>query len=414
MSEENKTGRELPLKDFDNHIEKFFWKYEKSLLWKKFEDYQKNLLCIQDITDRLLGYMKGYEVSYKPEITDETGRFSQEKISGFVEELLSRWAAKQREGTFTDPSTGESMAEPYIRARQELYSSYLYLVMRCSLCKGDYALVAGGEMAERTDFGFLLEQAKRLSQSWCVMKEPDGSKKNELFWGYDGHFGLHLYRVFSCPVAGYDNGFDLVRRLPVDRPAFLTDEGNVKRNILKRIYLGRTPASLLKRAEEAAQPDEEDITGDSCEEEDDYDMEDTCDGEAGYDIHDDEDDYDDDEFLQYDDWDYQEDDDDAWYEEGERQAQKQADMEYLVLFFEHQNEYVENCIRFVELFQQAGQDVVRGFCEDLEEIAALYLAERDIPPVMDTDKALDVYSGIYDGPFRQAERYSRGAQWKKM
>ena len=124
MSEENKTRRELPLKDFEADFEKYF-QYEKSPLWKKVEDYQKNLLCIQDVADRLLGHMKGHGVSFKPEITDEKGKFSQEKLSGFVDELLARWAEKQREGTFTDLSTGESMAESYIRARQELYGSYM-------------------------------------------------------------------------------------------------------------------------------------------------------------------------------------------------------------------------------------------------------------------------------------------------
>ena len=235
MKEESKTRRELFFNDSETNIIKNFETYEKSLLWKKAENYQKNLLCIQDIADRLLGYMKGHQTSFRPKITDENGKFSQEKLSGFVEGLLSRWAAKQREGTFTDPSTEESIAEPYIRVRQELYVSYLYVVMRCCLCKGDYALVTGREMEVRTDFAFLLEQAKRLWQNWCVMEIPEGGKRNELFWGYDDQFGLHLYRVLSCPEAGYNNGLDLVGRLPVDRPAFLTDEGNVKLNRFKSI-----------------------------------------------------------------------------------------------------------------------------------------------------------------------------------
>ena len=276
MKEENKTRRELFFNDSETNLVKKFEKYEKSLLWKKSENYQKNLLCIQDIADRLLGYMKGHQASFKPEITDENGKFSQEKLSGFVEELLSRWAAKQREGTFTDPSTGESIVEPYIRVRQELYGSYLYVVMRCCLCKGDYALVTGREMEVRTDFAFLLEQAKRLWRSWCVMEKPDEGKKNELFWGYDDQFGLHLYRVLSCPKAGYNNGLDLVGRLPVDCPTFLTDEGNVKRNQFKSIYLGRRPWSLAKKAEE-------DIAGDSLEGEDSYDGEDGYYTEDSYD-----------------------------------------------------------------------------------------------------------------------------------
>ena len=285
--------------------------------------------------------------------------------------------------------------------------------------------MTGGEMEERTDFAFLLEQAKRLWRNWCVMEMPEGGKRNELFWGYDDQFGLHLYRVLSCPKAGYNNGLDLVGHLPVDRPAFLTDEGNVKRNRFKSIYLNRRPWSLAKKAEEAAQP-EEDIAGDSREGEDSYGTEDGYDGEDGYDTedsYDEEGDYDieDDYDIEYS---YDEEDDyrddmyeyrdDAWYEAEEREVQKQVDIEYLALSFESSSEYVRHCRRFVELFEQAGQDVLRGFCEDLEEIVALYLAEQDIPPVMDTDKALDVYSGIYDGPYRQAERYSRGIRWKNL
>ena len=167
---------------------------------------------------------------------------------------------------------------------------------------------------------------------------------------------------------------------------------------------------------------EEDIAGDSLEGEDSYDgedgydTEDSYDEENGYDIEDDydieytydeEDDYRDDMYFP----EYQ---DDAWYEAEAREVQKQVDIEYLAMSFESSIEYVRHCRRFVELFQQAGQDVMRGFCEDLEEIVALYLAEQDIPPVMDTDKALDVYSGIYDGPYRQAERYSRGIRWKNL
>lgn len=422
MDEKN---RELLLEDVLKNPEereksrlwKAFENYEKSPLWRKFENYRKNLLCLEDVAGRLLSNMKGQGVSFKPEITDRKGRFSQEKLTAFVDGLLSRWAAKQREGTFTDSSTGESMAEPYIRARQELYGCYLYLVMRCSLNKGDYALMTSSEMKVRTDFAFLLEQAKGISLSWCVMEWADGSKKNELFWGYDGEFGLHLYRVLSHPKAGIDNGFDLPGGLPVDYPQFLTDEGNVKRNQLKRIYVGHRPASLAKKAEEAEeelQPDEEDMAGNGAADEDGGDSEDGYDAN-GYDIEDggdDEEDYDDNwgQWENYDDVYYE----DEYDEAEERRVQKMVDIEYLVNFFEYPEEYVRKCKRFVELFRQAGSDVLRGFCEDLEEIVALYLAERDIPPVMDTDKALDVYSGIYDGPCRQAERYTRGIQWKNL
>ena len=71
MKEESKTRRELFFNDSETNIIKKFETYEKSLLWKKSENYQKNLLCIQDIADRLLGYMKGHQASFGPEITDE-------------------------------------------------------------------------------------------------------------------------------------------------------------------------------------------------------------------------------------------------------------------------------------------------------------------------------------------------------
>ena len=50
--------------------------------------------------------------------------------------------------------------------------------MRCSLCKGAYAKVHpyGYQAKERTDFAFLLEQARRLSGRWCVMAEPVGAR----------------------------------------------------------------------------------------------------------------------------------------------------------------------------------------------------------------------------------------------
>lgn len=443
------------MKDFEADYEKEF-AYEKSPLWKKFEGYQKNLLCIQDVSDRLLGHMKGHVASFRQEITDGKGNFSQEKLSGFVDELLSRWAKKQREGTFTDPSTGESMVEAYIRARQELYGCYLYLSMRCSLCRESYTLMTGGSLKERTDFAFLLEQAKWFMRAWCVVKEKDGSKKNQMFWGYDGQFGFHLYRVLSNSAAGYDNGFDLIGHLPMDHPASLTDEGNVKRRHLKRIYAGHSPWPLEGKAEKMTQPDGEDMARGGCGDEDGYDREDSYDGKDGHsmkgnygggDIHDmdgshgdgdvhdmdgsygykdiydmeyspdEEEGYDEDGYDE-DGWEYPEMHDAAWYEAdyeiGQREAQKYLEIENLALGFEHREEYVGKCVRFVELFQQAGQDVLREFCEDLEEIVALYLAERDIPPVMDTDKALDVYSGIYDGPCRRAERYARGIQWENM
>lgn len=382
----------------------------KSLL-ENYENYQKNLLCLQDVANRLLSHMKGHGVSFRPEITDENGAFSQEKLCSLVGEILSLWAEKQREGTFTDPKTGESLSEPWIQDRRELYGSYLYLVMRCSLNKGDYALVRGGTMKARTDFAFLLEQAKRLWRNWCVMSDSDGNKKNELLWGYDEHFGFHLYRVLSCPKAGYDYPMSNDWDLPVHRPALMTEEGNVKRSFFKKIYCGKAPDPWAVRPKGTVEEDEDSGVEEEPEEDEDldgYDAEEEYEDEYGYE-------YDEDGFSDFvEDWIYPEGYEEAMYEEGERWAQKQADLEYLVLLFTYQAEYLAACRKFAELFEQAKPEVLKGFCEDLEEMVSLYLVKRGIPPLMDTDQVLDVYSSIYDGPCRQAERCARGAQWKNL
>ena len=40
--------------------------------------------------------------------------------------------------------------------------------------------------------------------------------------------------------------------------------------------------------------------------------------------------------------------------------------------------------------------------------------DREIAPLADTDKALDVYSRICEGPLRQARSYGRGLQWRAL
>ena len=106
------------------------------LSWEKLEHYQKSLRPLQEAADVLLSHMKGHDWSFRQSITDKKGEYSPEKLRALVEDLLSLWAAKVRAGTDTDPDTGESVAEPYLRDRRELYGLYFYLVMRCSLEKG--------------------------------------------------------------------------------------------------------------------------------------------------------------------------------------------------------------------------------------------------------------------------------------
>lgn len=368
--------------------------YEKSPMQEKFENFEKNLRCIRDVTGRLTGCMKGHGVSFRREITDGKGEFSGEKLSALVEGLLALWADRQREGAFADPSTGESMAEPYIQERRELYGLYLYLAMRCSLEKGGYTLSRGGELEERTDFAFLLEQARGLLDCWCVLKCPDGGRRNELLPGYDFQFGFHLYSVLTASRGNLDRAWDWPESEPL---AFLTDEGSVKRNRLREIYCGRMPLWLSHRPKDAAQGEE------GAE-------------EAVPDDHDDDACWFDEDFSS---WTH---DMDAMYAEADG-ALREADAERrqredalgrLESLFEDRAEYIEKCERFAALFRRADAAVLRGFCDDLEEMADLYLVKRDLAPLSDTDQALTVYSSIYDEAFQQAKMYERGVRWKTV
>ena len=498
---------------------------------RKWEDYRKNLACMQEVTDRLLGHMKGHGCSFRKDITDSGGEFSQEKLCGLVKEILELWAEALRESD-TDLSTGESVAEPYIRERRELYGLYLYLVMRCSLCQGAYAKAYpyGPVSSERTDFAFLLEQARRLSESWCVTAGPEGDKKNELYEGYDEHFGFHLYKTLTDPEGRTaDSALSPWWDLPRDRLGTLTDEGNMKRFYIRHLtgpLRGRRAketapaagaaltkgaalalaltkeAALVKKAalaekeakneetataKEAGSCEETDM-GDtkneetatakeagSCEETDmsdtmnketatgrgavcaeeaasvkpavraedavqtgngrsedemsdtegcsgtgsdgGYDGEDDCDGDDSYDDYDDYDpfdDYDDDDPYPFPDFETKAEFEagrmDQWAEEYER-------ADYLMALsrkFACEDAYLKACRRFAALFEKARPDILRDFYQELEEIVNLYLAERNLSPLTDTDKTLDVYSSVYDGPCQQANGYERRLQWENQ
>lgn len=421
----------------------------------KQEDYRKNLACMEEVTDRLLGHMKGHGFSFRQEITDSKGDFSQEKLCGLVEELVERWVETLRESTDKDPSTGESLAEPYIRERRELYGLYLYLVMRCSLCEGAYAKAYpyGSVEKERTDFAFLLEQARRLTRRWCVMAEPDGGKRNELYEGYDEHFGFHLYKTLVDPQRITDDSALSPWWKRQNNLKRLTNEGNMKRIYIrhhsrafqgskgKEIAPGKetapdeetapdkaaAPANATVRAEETAQLKacRDEAETDSTDSNSSY--EDGSDGGDGYeddDAYEDFDDYDD-----YDAYDAYEDDNDPYpfpdFEtkaEFEAAATEQWAQEYeradylasLALSFACKAEYLEACRRFTASFEKARPDVLRDFYQELERIVGLYLAERNLSPLADTDKTLDVYSRVSDGPCRQAGNYERRLQWENL
>lgn len=380
---------------------------------EQLENYQKNLRCIREVTEELLSHMKGRDWSFRRQITDEKGRCSQEKLQALVTELLDVWAAKVREGTDADPDTGESLAEPWLRERRELYGLYLYLVMRCSLEKGGYYDARGGEdVKERTDFAFLLEQARRLSRDWCVLDRPEGERRSELYWGFDAHFGFHLYCALHDPdvlrgyiCTGSDWSLTPDWKRACDQPEhLLTNEGNLKRIYFRhsgfRFRGARAPEEGLEteeapeeETEELEPPDWEDeppVEGcDPAEEDDDW-----------YFPFPSAEDY----------YEFQEAD---WERRSEEDSRAQGLM-LLAAGFEGRTEYCAACERFTELFHAARPEVLRDFEMDLEEIVDLYLAVRGIAPLTDVGKALNVYSRVYDGPLQLAKRYGRGLRWETL
>ena len=391
------------------------------LSWEKYENYQKNLRCIQEAADELLSHMKGHDWSFRQSITDDRGQFSQEKLRALVEELLSLWTEQVRAGTATDPSTGESVADSYLRDRRELYGLYLYLVMRCTLEKGAFSDARNGvEMNERTDFAFLLEQARQLSQAWCVMAAPDGTRRNELYWGFDAYFGFHLYYPLNDPgvlsgdvCTGNDWSLTPDWRRACDNDSQLTNEGHQKRLHLKHSGFRRKKAKLPEEERETELPEEEREAEPPEEETEDLTPLDEENGPVEDGSWESE--------LEEDDWYSPFPDAQSYYEFQEADWDRRSDefgrawkLTTLAMNFQGAEEYCSACRRFAELFQNAKPEVLRDFYMELEEIADLYLSQREIAPLADTDKMLDVYSRVCNGPGRQARRYGRGIQWKDL
>ena len=358
---------------------------------EKLEIYEKNLQSLQEAADELMRRMKGYDYSYRREITDRKGEYCPEKLHGLVEDMLSLWEEKLRSKPFF-----KCVAKSYLQVRRELYGLYLYLTMRCSLCPEGYFWVRGSGQKERTDFAFLLEQAKRFSRSWCITDGPDGTSQNEPHGGYDEHFGFHLY----SPINHYLTFMELsVRNLDDDwalTPPHLR-AGN------RQFYSRAVEPEEMEQLEEADGTDMDDE--DLFYEDDDGGM-----ADAFYDFEED------DIWTPLDELD--EEDRAAWWEaECEQQRELEERNMYLLQLvqrFEGLDEYCSACRRFVELFKEAGTEIPRDFFQDLEDIVNLYLAQRKIAPLADTDKALDVYSRICEGPLRQARSYGRGLQWRAL
>ncbi len=372
---------------------------------EKLDVQQKNLERLQEAADELLRHMKGHDYSFQRDVTDKKGAYSPEKLHGLVEEMLSLWEAKLR----AEPFAAKRRVNAHLRTRRELYGLYLYLVMRCGLCRGGYYYARGGSLKERTDFAFLLEQAKWFIRGWCITNGPDGARQNDLRWGYDEHFGFHLYLpIEDCRRR---HGFTDLYVGNLDDELALTPQWKMA---------GNRPELLADKPEETEQPEAADETekmeqpeaaepldGADGPEEDGALFED--DGDYDYDLLDDA----------YDPLDELDEETRALFWEGEVERNEELgsrswDLLLLVQSFEDLDEYCAACERFVELFREAGTEIPRDFCRELEEIVNLYLFQRGIAPLADTDKALEVYGGLCDGPLRQARRYGRGLQWNGL
>lgn len=374
---------------------------------EKLEIYETNLQNLQGAADELMRHMKGYDYSFRREITDQKGRFCPEKLHSMVEEMLSLWEEKLR----ADPFMKEGWVKSYLRTRRELYGLYLCLVMRCSLYQNGYFHAFGREMKEQTNFGFLLNQAKWFSRNWCITKGPDGTSQNEVYGGYDGHFGFHLYSPINhyltfkeVNVRNLDDDWALTPpHLRVEN--WLDDESEEPEETKQP---GETDGT-----EQTALPEKAGGTEQAPLSEDDLFYEEGDDDGGLADAFPDPDEYD-----FWDPW-YGDEEARAAWEEAEWEHQNELEQRnwellQLILNFEDLDGYCSACRRFAELYKKAGTQIPRDFCQELEEIVNLYLSQHKIAPLADTDKTLNVYSRICEGPLRLAKSYGRELQWKAL
>ena len=358
--------------------------------------YHKNLWSLRDITDQLVGTMHGQTISFRSMIADRSGKLDQKKLTELIEEMLSDWAEHVREGVYPDKPGAESAAEPYLRARQELYGTYLYLTMQCCLCTGAFALAGGDEEdPERQDFAYLLDHAKRFAKSWCVLEDPDGTRHNIPYQGYDSHFGFHLYHAFTDPEErSGDSYLTPSWKMPSQDLSRITNLGNVKRIHCKALSPRPAPEPAPEQTAPAAQEEEEDEWDPYADFGDDEDYDPLEDG-----------------------WDSVEMPigvPDIPVEEFDAVDRQSLLLSMGPRLGDHEEDYIIACKRFVSLYEQADSDVLRGFYEDLEEIVNLYLLGRDFSPLASTDNTLDVYCRVFDDPLEHAKRYARGVKWKHL
>ena len=261
--------------------------------------------------------------------------------------------------------------------------------------------------------GFFLAAQEYIADEahYTLDREKKEFLKNQTFYGNElvpSTFKLCLMNLYLHNIG------DIYGNVPVTLgDALLTDPGYRVDYVLTNPPFGKK-SSITFTNEEGAQEEEELETAEQIEEtgEPGMDVEDLYeDGDYDYDYDDDGYDYD----YGYDDEYY---DDPSWVEaENEYQGELEArnwNLLQLILRFEDMGEYCSACQRFEELFKGAETESLRDFCQELEDIVNLYLAQRETAPLADTEKALDVYSRVCEGPLRQAKIYGRGLQWKDL
>ncbi len=352
------------------------------------DNYRNNLWRLREATDKLSSRIKGHNFSFRSAIADTNGDFAEEKLRTLVGELLSGWADYVRDGLYPDRSGEENPAESYLLARREMYSLYLYLTMRCSLCEGAYALANGREgKRERADCAFVLEQAKRFAQSWCIMASPDGARWNEPYEGFDAYFGFHLYHILTGSESqNPDSVLTPWEDMPMQNLSALTNAGSMKRIYCMRLSPPPRTEEPAEMSAAESMADDEDYGGDYNPEEEGWEQ------AAPF-------------------------DDIFAADELERlsaEDDRASGLSSLALRFEGQEKYVSACRRFAALYREAPPEVLRGFYAELEEVVNLYLLRRGLTILADTGKTLDLCSRIYDGPGRQARLYERGILWGSL
>ena len=78
--------------------------------------------------DELMCHMKGYDYSFRREITDQKGEFCPEKLHGLVEEMLSLWEEKLRANPYVKEAIIHQLRENHFACSNRKAKSVLSFI----------------------------------------------------------------------------------------------------------------------------------------------------------------------------------------------------------------------------------------------------------------------------------------------